>query len=149
MTLENLNEREKAIMAELDSIRKIKALVEDDATLQLLRQVLANGVKPEPSAQVPTIQIVEEPKKQHRLGYHQGARKEVLLALMTGPASDKELARAFGWTEAKCHGVTQPMERAHLVLFTDGKYALTGQGKAQATWFLKHPSYSMYHRGVA
>lgn len=138
MTIEAINEREKQLLTELESIRKVKALVADNTILDLLRQVLSNGQ---------VLNLQQEPTKVRT--YKQGARKEVLLALLTGPATQAAIAAAMKWTAVKTNGVVQPMERHHLVIFTNGKYALTGQGKAQATWYQTHPQHTTYRRNIA
>lgn len=71
-----------------------------------------------------------------------GARRQVLLNLLTGPTSLNDLSRAMKWNERLIKEVLCGMLREGLSAWDQqGKAYLTAKGKAQAVWFTSHPGY--------
>lgn len=71
-----------------------------------------------------------------------GARKAILLALHTGPASDREIGRALVWQASMVRTVLSSMLSYGIVSVSEGGvYALTEKGRGMAQWHISHPEY--------
>ena len=86
------------------------------------------------------------PKPGRSYGFHQGARKAVLLALAIGPATEHVIATRLVWDESRVYPVVGPMIKVGLVCHAGSEqYALTEKGEEAAKWFTANPRFTMYN----
>jgi hypothetical protein len=111
----------------------------------IIRIVSESKIPPPEVQRAPPVPVpVRVPESPARYTYT-GARKAVVLALHTGPASIREIARALVWDQRKVREVLTSMHAEGIATESAGEVnALTEKGTTMARWFLDNPKYVVY-----
>ena len=132
----------KLIGVDVDALTKrLSELRQEQSDIEAILRIARSGSPLlSPSQDTPKAQ-----NSTRRHGFHQGARKAVLLALTRGPAKEQTLATRLVWDESRVYPVVGPMIKAGLVCRAEsGQYALTEKGEEAAKWFAANPRFTMY-----
>ena len=138
MDTQTLSEREAKLRKELNLIEKLKGIADDPDAIGYLRGLI-NGTPatPEETTDKPRYSVKREVK-------NSGARRQVLINLLTGPTSKEDLASAMKWDYKLVARTLDSMVRVGLAADQQGRFFLTPPGKAQAVWFQTHPGFKVY-----
>lgn len=133
--LKDLEERERELEKELSMIKRVKDLLADKGAVEYLRGVLVEtppipAPPPEPQA----------PAKKARKFKNIGARRQILVNLLTGPTTELDLSRTLAWDRKLVREVLSGCKHHGLVTFdSESRAYLTPKGKASATFLAAHP----------
>lgn len=140
-----LLEKEAELRKELARIEQLQAFAEDPELMAYLNSLTGNPAPSQPILSLPTNSV--GPIKHYRVPRkieNFGARRQVLINLLTGPTTLEDLAACMKWDCALVRSVLGGMRRAKLVGVEGSRFYLTGEGKAHAIWFQRNPGIRTY-----
>lgn len=142
--VDKLHARRAELEEELKRINSLLDLVQTYDAAYLVQQHDAAPAAPTPGPGIPVSD--DGPRR----GFTAGLRRQVLLALHTGPCTHKELGRALAWSDSRVRRVTFSMQKFKLIFLTEhGRLQLSDEGHRQADWYLANPKYLTYRPGTS